>query len=31
MLVPESQEFESNRLDVIGVSDINEIMEHLTS
>jgi predicted ATP-dependent protease len=31
MLVPESQEFESNRLAVIGVSDINEIMEHLTS
>jgi len=31
VLVPESQEFESDTLDVIGVSDINEIMEHLTS
>jgi predicted ATP-dependent protease len=31
MLVPESQEFESNKLAVIGVSDISEIMEHLTS
>jgi hypothetical protein len=31
MLVPESQEFESEMLPVIGVSDINEIMDHLTS
>jgi len=31
MLVPESQEFESKMLPVIGVSDINEIMDHLTS
>jgi predicted S18 family serine protease len=31
MLVPKSQEFESESLSVIGVSNIDELMEHLTS
>jgi PDZ domain-containing secreted protein len=30
MLVPESQEFESETLPVVGVADIAELMERLT-
>jgi PDZ domain-containing secreted protein len=31
LLVPESQEFESDLMPVIGVSNIDELMEHLAS
>ncbi len=31
MLVPESQEFQSETITVIGVSDINEVMDRLTT
>jgi hypothetical protein len=31
MLVPESQEFESDVMQVIGVSNIDELMQQLTS
>jgi len=31
MLVPESQDFDSDRIDVIGVSNIHEVMARLTS